>query len=179
MKEKRKEIFIAVVLLMVFCTQIFIKLGSAQTKEISLIVPMYHSVVADSSKGGAYVITPEVFEADLKFLKENGYTSVTLKDLLDFQAGISTLPQKCVLITFDDGHYNNLSYVLPLLEEYDMYAVINVVGEYSEEFSAVGAVLNNNYSYLTWENMAQMIASGRVAIINILYTTIQRDRGQT
>ncbi len=172
--KKKKEIFITIVVLLVFCTQIFINIGKSQpTSAISassLIVPMYHSVIADANKGGTYIITPEVFERDLIYLQENGYTSVSLRDLQAHVEGRVQLPEKAVLITFDDGHYNNYSYVLPLLEEYDMCAVINVVGEYSHEFSADDAVLNNNYSYLTWDNMSEMIASGRVEIGNHTYS---------
>ena len=45
--------------------------------------------------------------------------------------GIGILPEKPVMITLDDGCYNNLSDVLPLLEKYDMHAIVSVVGEYT------------------------------------------------
>ncbi len=175
--DKRHEISVALVVLLAFCLQIFINLGesSVQTSATAaqpteLIVVMYHSIVADESKSGAYVITPELLESDLKYLSEHGYESVSIRDLTDFQAGLTSLPEKSVLLTFDDGHFNNYTYAFPLLEKYGMCAVINVVGEYSEEFSAPDAVMSNVYSYLSWDNMKEMVESGRVEIGNHTYS---------
>lgn len=52
---------------------------------------------------GAYVITPETFEKDLQYLKEKGYTTIVMQDLLDYVKKNQPLPEKPIVLTFDDG----------------------------------------------------------------------------
>ena len=73
------------------------------------------------------------------------------------------------MLTFDDGYYNNYSYLYPLLEKYDMRAVISVLGRYADEYSACNEKPNNNYSHATWTMLKEMKDSGRVEILNHSY----------
>ena len=93
---------------------------------------MYHSILKDASRTGKYVITPSRVEEDLIYLQENGYETVVVADLIAYVTDGTPLPEKPVMITLDDGYLNNLTYMLPLLEQYDMRAVISVIGLYSE-----------------------------------------------
>lgn len=135
---------------------------------VRLPVLMYHSVLKNLSAAGKYVISPDTFEADMKYLKDNGYTSLLSSDVISFVKEGVPLPEKPVMITLDDGYLNNLTYVVPLLEKYDMKAIISVVGKYSEEFSESGDH-NPNYSYFSWEDIKECVASGRVEIGNHTY----------
>jgi peptidoglycan/xylan/chitin deacetylase (PgdA/CDA1 family) len=78
------------------------------------------------------------------------------------------LPEKPVLLTFDDGHLNNLTELLPLLEKYDFKAVVAVVGAFTEK-AAADADPDPRYAYLTWEDIAKLHKSGRVEIQNHTY----------
>ena len=89
---------------------------------------MYHQVLKDESRSGKYIITPYELEEDLKYLSANGYVSVLPSELTQINDGERKLPEKAVMITFDDGYETGLYYVLPLLKKYGMKAVINVVG---------------------------------------------------
>lgn len=135
-------------------------------KPVFLPVIMYHSVYGTSPE--EYIVTPVQFENDLSWLAENGYTSVTAQNLIDYTENRSTLPEKCVMITFDDGCYNNLSEVLPLLEKYSMNAVVSVVGQYTD-VTAENDPHIPSYSYLTWDDINRLVASGRVEIGNHTY----------
>ena len=119
---------------------------------------MYHSVL--KSKQGTYIVSPSQLENDLCALKSLGYVAVTTEQLIDFVDGESDLPEKPILLTFDDGHYNNLYYAEQLLAKYDMHAVLNVVGCFSEYSTASGDNDNPNYSHVTWDEIAQMSADG-------------------
>ncbi|MBQ9898249.1 MAG: polysaccharide deacetylase family protein [Ruminococcus sp.] len=139
-------------------------IGSAEenaAKPVPLPVIMYHSV--REGQPGQYSVTPEQLGDDLSWLAENGFTSVTAQELIGYTLGENELPERPVLITFDDGFYNNLSAALPLLEKYDMYAVVSVVGSYTEKLAAADPH-SPAYSYLTWEDIAELAASGRVEI---------------
>lgn len=135
---------------------------------IELPIIMYHSVLKDKNKTSKYIVTPESVEEDLIYLTKCGYKSVRASDIIKYVADGETLPEKPYLLTFDDGCYNNLTYVLPLLEKYDAYAVISVVGKYSEEFSQSDEV-NAAYSYLRWSDINTLKKSGRVEFANHSY----------
>ncbi len=95
-------------------------------EEKCLPVLMYHSLDRD---GGGYSTTPEEFENHLKALQSEGYTSISLSELKAFVNGEGSLPEKPVLISFDDGYENNYSHALPLLKKYKAKAVFFVIGK--------------------------------------------------
>lgn len=136
--------------------------------EVQLPVIMYHSVLKDTARTGKYIITPSSLEADLKYLAEHGYQSVSARRLIAYAEKGEPLPPKPYLLTFDDGCYNNLTYVLPILEKYDAYAVISIVGSYSESYSETGEA-SAAYGYLRWEDISALEATGRVEIGNHSY----------
>ena len=135
-------------------------------KSVFLPVIMYHSVFSGTPE--EYIVTPVQFENDLSWLAENGYTSVTAQQLTDYVDNKGNLPKKSVMITFDDGCYNNLSDVLPLLEKYNMHAIVSVVGQYTD-VTAENDPHIPAYSYLTWDDINRLICSGRVEIGNHTY----------
>ena len=83
---------------------------------VHLPVLMYHSILKDSARQGQYVISPSVLSADLDALQQRGYQTVTVSDLLAYVYDGVSLPEKPVMITFDDGYYNNYVYAYPLRE---------------------------------------------------------------
>lgn len=142
-------------------------------EEESIFVPiiMYHSI-HDSNLGG-YVVSPETVEEDLKYLKENGYTAVSVEDIVNYVYNYDPLPEKPVVITADDGFYNNIEYLLPLLEKYDMRATISVVGYYSE-ITAPNDPHIPEYSYMTWEDIKEADESGLIEFGNHTYNMHSR-----
>lgn len=140
-----------------------------ETGKIPLPVIMYHSVLDDESRSGKYVVTPSILESDFKYLSENGYKTVTVSDLISFKNGEADLPEKCIMLTFDDGYYNNYSYLFPLLKKYNFRAVLSVVGRYTDEYSREGEKMNNNYSHATWKQLKEMQDSGYIEIQNHSY----------
>ena len=83
---------------------------TADTDSVKLPVIMYHSLLKDEKLQNDYTVSPTLFENDLKYLTENGYTTVVVKDLTDYVYGKKSLPEKCIMLTFDDGYYNNYYY---------------------------------------------------------------------
>lgn len=149
------------------------KPASAQSSpQVRLPVLMYHSV-----RGGPehdYAVTPDTLEADLRYLRDRGCHTVTPEDLVRFVYDGIPLPGKPVMLTFDDGFYNNLCYVLPLLEQYGMCATVNIVGEFSQELAEADSH-SPAYSYLTAEDLRQMQQSGRISFGNHTSNLHHRD----
>ena len=146
---------------------LFSPAGAAEPDGL-LPVIMYHSVLRDPDRAGSYVVSPDTVEADFRFLREKGYRSLTAREAAALAAAGKEFPEKSVMITFDDGFLNNLTYVLPLLEKYDFKAVIAVVGSYSEQYSDTPDP-NPAYAYLNWEEICAAASSGRVEIANHSY----------
>lgn len=126
---------------------------------VSLPILMYHDILKNPAKQQPYVISPAKLEQDLIYLKENGYQTVVVEDLVAFVEHNVPLPEKPILITFDDGYFNNVYYAEPLLQKYEMRAVIFVVGAFCERAVAEGEE-NPNYSYIQWDRLSQMVKSG-------------------
>lgn len=141
---------------------------AAGTDQRKLPVLMYHSVLKDARRAGKYVVSPDTFESDMRYLLDHGYESVLPSELVAFADGSGRLPDKPVLITLDDGYYNNLTYVLPILDRLNMKAVVDVVGQYAETFSERSDP-NPNYAYLSWDEITELADSGRVEIGNHTY----------
>lgn len=140
------------------------------TSEDYIDVPiiMYHSILKDPSRSNKYTVTPAVLEEDLKYIKDKGYTTVTIADLISYVYDDSPLPEKPIVLTFDDGHYNNYGYLFPLLEKYDMEAVISIVGSYTDKFTETDEA-NLNYSYLRWKDIKELMDTGRIEFQNHTY----------
>jgi len=119
-----------------------------------LTVVMYHSVM--KGRNGKYVISPAAFESDVKELLSRGYETVFPSEIVRFAEHGGPLPKKPLLITFDDGHYNNAHYCKPILEKYGCKAVVNIVGSYCDYAATSGEPINASYSYFNWEQIKEL-----------------------
>lgn len=144
---------------------------------VRLPVVMYHSILNVPARQGTYVIGEKELESDLKYLRENGYETVSVQDLLNYVYEGIPLPEKPVMLTFDDGYYNNYLYAYPLLKKYDMKAVVSIIGKYTDQYTLT-VYDDPIYSHITWEQAAEMTASGLVEIQNHSYNlhTITKSR---
>ncbi len=137
--------------------------GGTAAETVSLPVVMYHHISEDSAILGPYVISPEELESDLRWLQENEYTSVTAEDLLSWQKGYAELPEKPVMITFDDGYESTLIYAQPLLKKYNMRGVVAVIGSVAQQYT-VTEDHHVAYSHLNWKSLREMAADGTFEI---------------
>ena len=139
---------------------------------VFLPVIMYHSLTEPTND---YRLSPADFERDLAYLQAHGYESVSVAQLCAYTTGNGELPAHPVLITFDDGFYNNLFTALPLLEQYDMQAVVSVVGRYTDELAPADPQVPR-YSYLTWEDIRKLLDSGRIELGSHTYDLHSNDK---
>ena len=135
---------------------------------IAVPILMYHGVLKDSNRWNAYVISPAELESDLKYLRQAGYTTIGIADLIAYVYDSAPLPEKPVLLTFDDGYLNNYVYAYPLLQKYEMKAVLSVIGIHSDYYTA-NPDDNAIYAHVNWQQVREMAASGRVEIENHSY----------
>lgn len=142
---------------------------SAQIEtECDVPIIMYHGVSADESIQNDYVISPAELECDLEYLSEHNYTTVFVSDLVNYVNEGVPLPQNPIVLTFDDGYYNNYLYLYPLLKKYSCKALISPIAYYSDMYSENGEV-NERYTHCTWQQLSEMYGSGLVEIGNHTY----------
>ncbi len=140
----------------------------SEQQEVKLPILMYHHILKEESRQGKYVISPEELEQDLIYLKEKGYETVTTEDVIRFVYKGTPLPEKPIMLTFDDGYYSNFVYAYPLLKQYNMKGVLFLIGQYTDEYSKSGEE-NPNYSHVTWERCREMIKDGTMELQNHTY----------
>jgi len=137
---------------------------------IAVPIIMYHSIMKNSREMGKYVITPTEFENDLKYLKDHGYAAITMTELINYVYNNTELPPKPVIITFDDGNLNNYIYGKPLLQKYEMKAVISIIGNYTDAFSKSPPPTNDpKYAHVSWDQIKELNDSGYFEIQNHTY----------
>ena len=144
-------------------------LESDSAKE-KIFVPavMYHSLLKDPDRAGDYIVSPAVFEEDMRYLTENGYETVFASELIDYVEKGVPLPEKPVLVTFDDGYLNVMTYAYPYMKDNSLKGVMNVVGTYTD-LSTEQDEHNPAYSSLTWQEIAELANSGVFEIGNHTY----------
>ena len=96
-----------------------------KSRKVAPNVPvlMYHHI---TPAAGMICTTPDLFEDQLAGLARKGYRSLTADQFAHFLAG-GHVPERSVLITFDDGYLNNWVYAHPILKRHGMTAVLFAV----------------------------------------------------
>lgn len=179
MKKKDYLLFIFLLILAVTGLIIHFKLNLTEEtivttavmdsrEQIELPILMYHGITENAAKVSEYTISADLFEQDLKWLKDNGFTTISIKQLINYAENGSKLPERPVLLTFDDGYCNNYAYAFPLLQKYKAKAVISVIGEESDISS--GTIYRDvEHCNISWGEAAIMSQSGLVEIGNHTY----------
>lgn len=148
----------------------------AEDPPVSLPIFLYHMI--SPKQRYQYGITTKEFESDLVYLSQKGYTTITMTELIDFVENGGTLPQKPVILSFDDGYYNNYVYAYPLLQKYRAKMVFSVIGKSTDDFSANPST-NLSYAHVTWTQLNEMLASGLVEVQNHTYNLHETSAGRT
>ena len=124
---------------------------------LKLHVPIltYHRIrpykASDTVHSKAFITTPTQFEDEMRFLRENNYTAITLTDLIKGFNG-AALPDKPVIITFDDGYNSQYVYAVPILTRYHFVAT----------FFIYTNATSNYPDFMTWDQLADLHAQGMI-----------------
>ena len=108
----------------------------------------YHRFEDDCSS--PMCISGALFERQMKYLKENGYSVITPEQLLGFLEFRESLPEKSVMITIDDGYRSVYNVAYPILKKYGFPATFFIYTNY------VGV----SDKAITWKQLKEMKANG-------------------
>lgn len=107
----------------------------------------YHSV--NESADNEVTISPKMLKTELKYIHDQGYITLTINELKAYILNDSPIPDKSILITFDDGYMDNYYSAFPILKEFNMVATI----------FCITSELDGSY-YLSEEAIREMSAYG-------------------
>jgi peptidoglycan/xylan/chitin deacetylase (PgdA/CDA1 family) len=136
-----------------------IRLNPTPTDNLSstLRVPilMYHYVSRPPANADIYrndlSVTPENFREQMVYLVEEGYSTIDLYDLSTAVTNKGSLPDKPIILTFDDGYIDNYQNAFQILQEFELKATF---------FVATGFVDAGNPNYMDWTMIEEMSAAG-------------------
>lgn len=122
-------------------------------------VLMYHHIQPESvaKQLGQTALTVDnlIFESQMKYLSQNGYTTLFADELINALINYKTLPKKSIVITIDDGYEDNYIYALPVLQKYGLKANI-----------MLASGLMNNSNMLSWDEVKSLKSSGLIYFTN-------------
>jgi peptidoglycan/xylan/chitin deacetylase (PgdA/CDA1 family) len=124
-------------------------------RAVKVPILMYHYISTPPADADAYRVDlstpPELLAAHLDRLLAEGYTTISLYQLLAHLTQGAPLPEKPVVITFDDGYRDNYENAFPLLRDRGMTATFFVVTDFIDEQRPL---------YLSWDMARAMLAAG-------------------
>lgn len=128
---------------------------AAPPQQMRVPILMYHHV-ADAPPGADAVrrdlsVSPAAFDAQMAYLKANGYQTISLADLADCLTRGRVLPPKAVVLTFDDGYNDNYTLAMPILLRYGFSGTFFVITD------SVGSA-----GYVSWPDVESMSRQGMV-----------------
>ena len=140
----------------------------------SIPVLMFHSVANHGKhRPWSFLSMPvQTFELCIKHLYLNGFKTITLNQLYEYMNGNIDLPNKSIILTFDDGFLDNWVYAYPILKKYGMKGTIFVSPEFVDmtdeyrpnlEDIRSGYIPQNDleyWGYLSWNEMIKMEKEG-------------------
>lgn len=148
-----KKIFLAFVLIF-SCFCFLPKMTEAQ-----VAILCYHEV---DHPNDSFAVTSKNLEQHINYMKKAGYHFVTLDEYLAYTDGKLQLPDKSVMLTFDDGYESFYTKVYPLLQKYQVPAMLAIVTSWTD-----GEGLPTDVrAVATWAQLREMEQSGLVTIVS-------------
>jgi len=98
----------------------------APGEAVEVPILLYHRIV-DGPSQGRYQVSLTDFRAQISWLREDGYQSVPLSRLVDVLMHGGTLPQRAVVLTFDDGYADLYTLAFPVMQQAGMTGTAFVV----------------------------------------------------
>lgn len=143
------------------------------------VVLCYHDIV-DLKLTPNLKLYPQTIRRDtlirhFNWIKQQGYHPVSFQQILDAKAGKVTLPEKAILLSFDDGYESFYRLVYPLLKLYNYPAVFALVGSWLDVADDKMVPYGNDKlprSYFVgWPQIREMQASGLVELASHTFTS--------
>lgn len=127
---------------------LFLPLTVFATPNQNIPILCYHNL---SAIPGSMNMTPQKFESQVKWLKDNGYQIVPLKEVVAYLQGKrASLPDKAVVITADDGWQSAYKYMSPIVKKYNIPVTLFIYP----------ATISEGKNAMTWNELKELQQTG-------------------
>ena len=124
-------------------------------RRIHLPILMYHYVspipIGTDSYRRELTVEPEIFALHMQYLHDDSYSTVSLLDLHNALKFGIVLPNKPIILTFDDGYIDHYESAFPILKSYGLQATFFII---------TGHIDEGYPEHLNWEQIIEMAAAG-------------------
>ena len=117
----------------------------------SIPVLVYHKI--ENPVNNAIIVSPEQFKAQMDYLEEKGFNTVSLQDYDNWRNGTYTLPKKAVILVFDDGFSSVYENAKPIMDQYGFIGSVVSVTRYSS-FTSISS------GYMKWAQIKDLSDNG-------------------
>ncbi|MGF1761400.1 poly-beta-1,6-N-acetyl-D-glucosamine N-deacetylase PgaB [Photobacterium sagamiensis] len=162
--------------LWIFFSLFFFTTASAETltyterNSDSYVALCYHDFIDVSLTPNMRIpsgtLTRDRLVEHFNWIKQEGYNPVSFQQIIDAKASKKPLPEKAVLLTFDDGYESFYSTVYPLLKLYNYPAVFALVGKWlvpdEDQEVKYGKIMLSRKRFLSWAHIKELEQSGLV-----------------
>ncbi|MCX6736045.1 MAG: polysaccharide deacetylase family protein [Candidatus Parcubacteria bacterium] len=128
-------------------------LSTISTEAVQVPILVYHiirpSYASDSAQVRALAQTPEIFDAQMQYLRDNNYHVISFTQLENYFNRGTPLPPHSVIISFDDGWGDQFKYAFPILQTYN----------YTATFFVFTNPINTR-GFMTWDNLRALKDAG-------------------
>jgi biofilm PGA synthesis lipoprotein PgaB len=157
-----KRSFIMVLCIAISCISNSVMAASMKPGEF--LVLCYHAVPVQPAPDDDYSISQKRFVEQMEYLRTHGYNPVSFKDIIGAREGRKPLPEKPVLLTFDDGYFSYYDFVVPMLETLGYPSVLAVIGNF-----AAYPPGEMPEAFMTWDQIREVRSKKLVEVVSHSY----------
>jgi peptidoglycan/xylan/chitin deacetylase (PgdA/CDA1 family) len=129
--------------------------ATAAPRAAHIPILMYHHIrtppPGTDAVGTDLSVPPDVFDAEIKFLSDQGFHAIHITDLIDHLKNDTPLPSKPIVITFDDGYDDNYVNAFPTLKDFGFVGTFFIISDRPDAPVA---------GYMNWQQIEEMAANG-------------------
>jgi biofilm PGA synthesis lipoprotein PgaB len=157
-----RRLFILIVIVFIF--NLTVNVFARGMKPGEFMVLAYHVITEKAVPGDVYSVPQSDFTEQMEYLRTHGYHPVSMDDIIKASEGEKTLPEKPVLLTFDDAYISYYNFVVPMLEKLGYPSVLSVIGSF----------VGNSPKGLTeplmnWDQIREVAAKELVDVVSHTY----------
>jgi len=147
---RRTHVIAGVLALLILAGGMLFLGARSRGQEIPIL--LYHHILPDEvnriHQENPFTVSTEAFEAQMQYLYDNDFHTLTLSELEAFLTEGTPLPERSVMIHFDDGYYSNFVYAYPILQRFGHRAVVFMITHQIEDLGHYQPPMDHDC--LTW-----------------------------
>lgn len=156
--------FIAALVFMIFLWTAGTVMADDSPQPGEFLVLAYHAVTAKPSPDDEFSVSRDLFAEQMEYLRTHGYHPISIEDILKAGRGEKALPDKAVLLTFDDAYVSYYEFVVPFLEMLGYPSVLGVVGSFVDD-----PPKGLSDSVMSWKQIKEVSGKKLVEVVSHSY----------